>query len=391
MRIGIVTYWMSDDNYGQLLQCYALQKYLRLQGHDAFLIKYAPQQQRIKTCVKAFLRPIAYILSYLIWRSKYQTLRVAKQERALRTRNRQLNKTRCFDAFRETYIVSAEPVYHSIKELQANPPQADVYICGSDQIWYEVKGKNSHGWFLDFGKKSVKRIAYSCSAGGKIYDKEECTLFSDNLKIFDAISVREPSLKHICDSIGRTDAEIVADPTFLLAQESYLELAHTDYTKTHKSYMFLYILNVFSANEIDWPRIETYIREKKLCVSLVNGSGVCQARPLSSTYHIFYATISEWLIGIKNAECVLTTSFHGVVFSIIMQKPFLAMLSTNKFAKGNDRIISLLSELGLSHRIFSSDAPLREQMDKPIDWDAINTRVQSMRATAESFLRAHLS
>lgn len=394
MRIGIITFWSSNDNYGQLLQCYALQKYLRQQEHDVFLIKYNPisfDSKRPKEILKNILRPIVYSVLHFFNPKKFKPYTFYINEKKLNRQNKILNRGRKFDEFRDRYIVSTPIEYTSIKQLRNYPPIADIYMCGSDQIWNTVRGNDSKGYFLDFGKKNVKRIAYSCSIGGKVFNIKEQGLFCNYIKKLDAISVRESSLKHICDSAGRTDAEVIADPTFLLPKESYIELAYTAYKEKYKPYMFLYILNVFSENEIDWSRIEAYIHDKNIGLSLVNGSGACQARPISSTQPVFYATIPEWLNGIKNAECVLTSSFHGVVFSIIMQKPFLAILLTNEFAKGNDRITSLLSELGLSDRIFSSDIPLREQMEKTIDWNTVNVRVQNLSSKAESFLRRHIS
>lgn len=128
MRIGIITYWSSSDNYGQQLQCFALQKYLKGLGHDAYLIKYMP------TSKVPLWRRIARFLKYHLLtpsgqKEKDKALAMVSQKNELN------NVKRDFIGFRAKYIVSTDIVYHSIKELRENPPTADVYICGSDQVW----------------------------------------------------------------------------------------------------------------------------------------------------------------------------------------------------------------------------------------------------------------
>lgn len=387
MRIGIVTLWTSDDNYGQLLQCYALQRYLRLHGHDAFLIKYAPRQQSIKAYVKAFLRPIAYVISYLICSKR---LRIARQERTLRTHNRRLNKARRFDAFRETYIVSEGSVYHSTEELRTNPPQADVYICGSDQVWHDsLHDANTAGWFLDFGPRMVKRISYAASIG-RTLAASEMDLFRKMLRKFDAVSVREQGAQRLCRQVGREDAVVTLDPTLLFSQCYYKELLQKE-SSTNDAILFLYILNVFSKEEIYWSQISSYMKDRNLTCRMVCSSGYCQARNVVPDMPFFPVTIPEWLSEISHATCVLTTSFHAVVFSIIMHTPFLCILLTNQYAAANNRIISLLSSLSLSDRIFDPSLPLAEQMEKTIDWAAVDIRLEILRKKSKDFLQESLS
>lgn len=387
MRIGIVTFWTSDDNYGQLLQCYALQKYLRLQGHDAFLIKYAPRQQSVKAYVKEILRPIAYVVSYLICSKR---LRIAGQECILRHHNRRLNKARRFDAFREAYIISVEPVYHSIKELRSNPPQADVYICGSDQIWNgQLQDINIAGYFLDFGPCTVKRVSYAASIG-RTLAANEMDLFRKMLRRFDAVSVREQGAQRLCRQVGREDAVVTLDPTLLLPQCYYKKLLPKE-PSTNDAILFLYILNVFSKEEIYWSQISSYMKDRNLTCRMVCSSGYRQARNVVPDMPFFPVTIPEWLSEISHATCVLTTSFHAVVFSIIMHTPFLCILLTNQYAAANDRIISLLSSLSLSDRIFDPSLPLAEQMEKTIDWTAIDTRLEILRKKSKFFLQESLS
>jgi hypothetical protein len=125
MKIGIMTFWRSEDNYGQLLQCYALQKYLRDAGHDAYLIRYDSKNDYIKLSVwKKAIKGLNPVKSFGYISSKIRAPLIKK-----------LNAERKFLDFRNIYIKQSKSIYHSYKELVENPPEADMYITGSDQVW----------------------------------------------------------------------------------------------------------------------------------------------------------------------------------------------------------------------------------------------------------------
>lgn len=202
MKIGIITCWQSLDNYGQQLQCFALQTLLRNWGHDAFLIRYAPQKQK-KTVwqkiINHFIHP-----KYILYRLPIQTTskKDAINEMALKEINRKKNPQRHFEQFREEHLKMSPTIYHSYYELLNNPPEADVYITGSDQVWHDPYTLNTaKGWFLQFGSNKVKRISYAASIG-RTPNRKELSLFRQFLSRFDAISVRENSIRELCRQQG---------------------------------------------------------------------------------------------------------------------------------------------------------------------------------------------
>ena len=171
MRIGVVTYWSSDDNYGQQLQCFALQQYLISQGHDAFLIKYLPPKRMLTFFEKILKKVTLQNVANLITGERKKNRKFQANEMLLKKENEKKNKARHFSDFRRRYIRSTETIYGSISELRQNPPSADIYICGSDQVWNNpILDENTAGWFLDFGE--AKRIAYAVSIGRNISKKE---------------------------------------------------------------------------------------------------------------------------------------------------------------------------------------------------------------------------
>lgn len=384
MKIGILTYWSSSDNYGQVLQCYALQRYLINQGHDAFLIKYNPSNETIPIWRKLInnlsFQKIVYKFSSQRRKDKQNFI----LEQHLRDFNQKLNVKRQFDEFRHEYIHSTDIVYSSIDELRNSPPEADAYICGSDQVWNNsLLLRNAAAWYLSFGKENVKRFSYAASIGRSL-QKEEMPTFRKYLAKFDAISVREDSARELCVQAGFPQTQVTLDPTLMLPIENFRRLEHCNGFQEH--YMFLYVLNVSTQEEIYWKEIQAYLQTTNLDLKIVCSSGYMQARELLESHHNIQATIPEWLGYIDDAQCVMTTSFHGVVFCIKMHKPFLAIMLKNKYAKGNDRIISLLHQLDLSSRIYNPNKSIDVQMTPVIDWDKVEQKIFALQKVSREFL-----
>lgn len=389
MKIGILTYWNSCDNYGQILQCFALQRYLNNQGHTAFLIKYAPTkdmgvQQKIWRNLS--IQRILYFFS----KERKLNKEKSRIEKRFQIINGELNKQRQFENFRNTYLIATKHIYHSIDELRKNPPVANVYISGSDQVWNDsLKEKNTAGCFLDFGDCQVKRISYAASIGRELQQKE-LVIFSKYLSRFDAISVREQSTKEICDKLGFADSTVTLDPTLLLPVDEYSKISQSAHIHTIPPYLFLYVLNVTTQEEIYWENIKEYLQEKELNMKVVCSSGYVQARELIPGYNNIQATIPEWLSYIENAACIITSSFHGMVFAIKMNIPFLVILLTNQYAKGNIRITLLLKKLGLEERILDPLKPIKEQMEKEINWTKVNKELSKLQESSYNFLHSNL-
>lgn len=386
MRIGIVTYWSSSDNYGQQLQCFALQKYLIGLGHDAYLIKYMP------TSHIPLWRRIARSVKYRLLVSSEQKEK-DRNTKLISERNKLLNCRRGFKEFRDKYIKSTEIVYRNIKELRNNPPDADIYICGSDQVWNNsLKDPDTAGWFLDFGKPTAKRVSYAASIGRDI-DSCEINRFTRYLKNFNAISVREQKAYALCHQLGFDKSIIAIDPTLLLNSSDYdlIELDSNGTNVAGKPYVFIYTLNIRTAEEIYWDDFQKIIAEDGLQIRSVSSSGYLPARELLPGVQNEQATIPEWLSLIKHSEYVITTSFHGVVFCLLYHKPFYAVLLNNEYSKGNDRIISLLEFLHLSNLIVSNSDSLKQINFENIDWIDVDAMIALLRQKSTHFIDDILS
>lgn len=389
MKIAIFTYWTSSDNYGQLLQCYALQKYLRDKGYEAYLVRYSPISQNIRhnpTIWNKFKN--VKLKNLLPWVRKRLKAEIA-YENHLRKLNKKLNLQRKFDEFRNSYLCVSEIIYHSIEELKANPPQADIYICGSDQVWHDsLLEPNVAGWYLQFGDSNIKRISYAASIGRNI-SLEEKDIFKTYLSKFDAISLREQNACNYVQNIGFTKAIVVADPTILLPIDEFTEIIPSVLPNSD-SYILFYTLNIRTSKEICWEEIYPIIKEENLKVKSVCSSGYYPARNIIPDCDNIQATIPEWISLIKGAQYIVTTSFHGIVFCIKLHKPFIAIPLTNEYSKSNVRLTSLLDFVGLSSQMYSQTSNIRELLHAKISWDIVDLKMNELRQKGINFLNKEL-
>lgn len=306
MRVGVMTFWQSQDNYGQLLQCYALQKYLRDLGHDAFLIRY---RMRGETSVGFRRKLLKYGLHP--WRVLDGIRRVLTRRRTSRMA---VEHPRGFDAFRKQHLRFSEFEYRTIAELRANPPAADAYIVGSDQVWR--MGANFHpddelAMLLAFGPKAVKRISYAASFGRTMLPPLECTRFAPLLKEFEAVSVREDSGVRICAAMERGDAITVCDPTLLLSEREYRMIAES-HLPTRK-YVFCYMLT--NDCSFKYPKLRAWAESHGLVIVYVKGNLLLRSTFADDEAECANPTIQQWMGLIDGAECVITNSFHCSVFA----------------------------------------------------------------------------
>ncbi|GHV33774.1 hypothetical protein AGMMS4952_26000 [Spirochaetia bacterium] len=374
MRIGIMTFWTTKGNYGTILQCYALQKYLINIGHDAFLIRYdlhLDEDGRSKKKIPLkYLNPVK-IFEYIIRRLWFK-FNVSRENR------------RNFDIFKEKYLKKTENIY-SFSDLVNDPPDADVYITGSDQVWNFkdslIFEKQRRAYLLDFGKKEIKRLAVAVSFGHKRIDKDILLDCASLMRHFNHISVREKSGIDICKEIGIQNVELIVDPVLLLTKEHYFSLYSNNVTISFKRpYCLVYLLK----NTINFPfsKIKKYAKKQGLDIIYIT------ANFLYDTHRKYFATIEEWLCLIDNAECVLTNSFHGTVFSLIFQKKFGVFPLSSAFEGWNERFYSLFEQFGIKDGFIKDDTII--SLGNDINWDNISKNIEKWRTHTMSILKGNL-
>lgn len=379
MRIGIVTFWQSDDNYGQQLQCWALQRYLKKLGHEPFLIRYLYKAPVWRNLLKIMVK-IALIYPFLGWWRH-------RDIRRMEAVNKVKNEVRRFKEFRNDYINQTRRIYGTLKELRQNPPAADVYIAGSDQIWHPVllRRKDDRTFWLDFGGDKVRRIAYAAS-----YGVDKCPSWlqkelSRRLYRFDALSVREESGVSICQAAGK-EAVHVLDPTLLLLRDDYVSLLE-DIPVSPIPYIYIYSINIINEEDIQWSELRGFAEREGLSLVVTPASGYLPGQELFEGVEYRYATIPEWLSLIRYSGLVVTTSFHGVVFCICFHKPFIYFPLSGTHAKGNNRVLNLLSKLSLLDNVWKVSGDFERIYNLPVDWDKVEELLAPLRDKSTSFLK----
>ena len=380
MIIGIVTFWEAFDNYGQALQCWALQQSLKDLGHQPFVVRYKLNGLSPKS-VPDLLGKVLH--------STYNNLKMLLRGEYRESVKQHKNiKKRDFESFRQEHYQFSEKEYFSFEELSLDPPQADVFIAGSDQIWgWRIGDKESDVFFLGFGGSDVRRIAYAPSFGIKEYPNDLKDDLKNKLARFDALSVREKTGVNICSDAG-FNAEHVLDPTLLLHGGQYDEIAEK--VNFQEPYIFVYSINIKSAEELCWKELKSYADAHNTTVVATTSSGYVPAKELLSGASYVYPTVEGWLNRIKNSTLVVTTSFHGIAFSINLHKPFVYVPLGGSHSSGNNRVTELMDALGLRGRELTNERTIEEVINTPIDWQNVEQCLNERREKSIAYLNQAL-
>ena len=338
MKIGTITFhWVT--NYGAVLQAYALQKFLLNSGFETEIINYVPyavKYRRILSDVKRF------DINNLIKEYK-------------------------INVFRKKNMKFSRKKYYKNDQLKETNQVYDFFICGSDQVWNEwfilhSESSINLSYFLNFANDNKKRISYATSFGTDKLSEKVIMMVEPELKKFHSINVRENTGKKIINDIG-FDADVVVDPTLLLERQYYEKLI--DQNDNYRKFdLFSYILHhgQEKAKNINDYIYKNYFSSEKL----IKYDG----EPIS---------INEWVYNSKNSRLVVTNSFHGAIFAIIFHTPFIMIPVEG--SKMNDRIITLLSTLGLEKRLVENydTSYIDTLLDEPIEWSKVDLKLCEIR------------
>ena len=384
MEILILTQPLHT-NYGGLLQAYALQQILKGMGHDVVtdrlgVVRKLPLWNRA-------LRFLYHAVQFCILKNyryyPYRYLFVSFDKESKAKRSISINT----DRFVNTHIDTIDLLTRSNESVIDAVRQFDAIVVGSDQVWRATMS-DIPTYFLSFTKAiNVKRIAYAASFGTddlNEYSKMDMKIASESIKLFDAVSVREKSGVHLCRDYFKMDAVHVLDPTMLLSKDDYLKLIEEEDKPCSENILLTYVLDrTQEKNDIIQRGGEALH-----LTSCENGAVKYFSNVVESNVsECIYPSVSRWVAGFRDAQFVVTDSFHGTVFSIIFNKPFVAILNSKR---GSSRFISLLSVLGLENRLISTTNDLLEEHLKPIDYTEVNKILNDWRYLSISFMERHL-
>ncbi len=374
-KAGIITshYYFIKTNYGSLLQNFALQRYLEKMGLFPFLIR----QEEISQPIYFREKIKFYLLHPLqLFRRLFQKPAREAEEKAQRIARFNREHPRPFESFISKHLNTTPITYDRVK-LREHPPEADVYLAGSDQIWT----LDDFDKLLNFAPPG-KRIAYAASANWGKQSKRWFIEARKELPYFTGISVRETEGREICQKAGMEQVEVVLDPTLLLDPSEYTSLVTAQSAYLPPDSILGYFLNTDALTEIYWNQILDSFKGNPLRIIPLQGTELCIPEDSIITPDPY-----EFIQAFKEAKNIITNSFHGTVFSIIMRKPFLSILQAGDTAIQNTRFFSLLKSLGLEDRIYAPERGLmREQMEQRIQWEAVENRLEQLRGHSAEFL-----
>jgi hypothetical protein len=346
-------------NYGAILQEYALVEYLRLIGNDAATIHYKPYHINFFNFWEVPQKWNSnFFLKYL-----YLVLKLPKRIINLRRKS-------AFDKFSNKYLNVDSRVYIDNEDLKRNLPIADVFICGSDQIWnsYYETGRDP-SFYLDFVPDDVKKVSYAASFALDEIDEQYKSFVKEKVSRINHVSVREESGKKILENLNIKNVNQVVDPVFLLDEEHWKKNFITPFSG---DYILIYD---FDNNHLIKKLALELAKKKNYKIYTVNEN-------------IKYADKNYYLKGpevylslMYNAKYVITNSFHSVAFSLIFNKQFLVV---NRNEAINTRMRDLLQLFNLP-QLLVSDGFTVEQI-KIIDFSEVNLLKKDKINNAKEFL-----
>lgn len=383
--IGIITL-QNGNNYGAMLQVYALSKYLESLGHHVFILDY--DMTRDRSGIVNYLKHPFFLLQKIIYKKMLSVKFFLRQRQDHEGNQKEKLFDVVFDDFRKNHLNITNSIYN-YQKLVNDCPKADVFICGSDQVWAADFFFSSPAFLLGFVPSHVKKISYAPSFGKNSLEPYLQKTFKNYVMKFDAVSVREKSGVDIVKNISGLNASQVLDPTLLLSKNDYSEII--DYSLVpNKSYIFVYKL-AQDYKLSDWMSETIKSISKKENLSVFSVSTNC---PWSSNEEKLYPTPGQLLGLIEKSSLSITNSFHGTVFSIILEKKFLSFPRDVFEDKQNLRLTDLLFSLKLDNlycRPFLPVELIYKKLEYTFQYQDINDRLNEFRNISVDFLNNSLT
>lgn len=357
MKIATITFHRAI-NFGAVLQAYALQKELLKLGHETEILDYRSEfieKHYAKGTLKSFfsVRKIAIILlrnGYIFF----------KREK--------------FDMFVKNNIKVSSDILAD-EDLKKIEHDYDLFITGSDQVWNYLTAGFDKNYFLEFVKNNNKKMSYAASLGLSVLPHEYVPVYEELLIDFKKISVREKSGETLLSELlDRNDISTVVDPTLLLTADEWQMLEEK--MAVPERYVLVYLLYENSKILNFAKKLAKQNNCKILYINdrLFKTSGMDNLRNLSP---------GEWLFLFRNADYIVTNSFHGTVFSLIFEKIFWVDYLSNKNSV-NSRVVTLLEYVNLTSRVISGGA---SENDIIIDYNEANNSLAKYIIDSKDFLK----
>lgn len=376
MRIGIATW--HEENYGSILQAYATSAFLKELGHDPVFLRYDFSGSPLSKFVSrvgtigagpAISQCVANVRGRLFMRSHHGETSVRND---------------VMQSFIEKNLVETERLY-TRSDCGDALCEADVFLCGSDQIWNPAITCFSPFYWLSFVPSGTPKISYAPSMGKPKLKAKHREFVVSRLNELHAASVRE---KTTADMLNELDGlnkyvETVVDPTLLLPKEQWESLCKSSRVNaSEESYVFAYILRGSPEQREFAARLAKNRNLKLIVYPYLEAIPQGDDALTWGDERVFDDDPADFLARIRNASLVITDSFHCTVFSILFKKDFYVLRKTFDTTSQTTRIDDLLSVAGLEGRIL-------ERMEEPNakgDFAAVETRLAAYADKSRLYL-----
>ena len=368
MKTSVITLH-TVKNYGSVLQTYATQKEFERAGSFVEFVDYWRKDNLDDGLLRKVVTGSPFWGRNPFLRAAYAVIKFPS-----------VRKQICvFDGFLKRYVHLSPRRYLSLEELKNDPPAADLYCTGSDQVWNsDWNAGIEKPYFLEYVPEGSKCIAYAASFGKEKLASKEKETIRPLLRKYTAMAMREQSGVRILDDMGFPGNIQIADPTLVLEADEWKKLMSD--RKIRQRYLLVYQLNK------NWE-FDAYAKRlaKRMGLKLVR---------LAYDYHhvlkkghlVCCPPVEEWISLFYYADFILTDSFHGTAFSINFNRQF-AVVYPKKFS---GRLSSVLKQTNLESRVVSNfnDISIVEQR---IDYEPVNRFLSEERIRANRFLKEALA
>ena len=362
------------NNYGGLLQAFALQKVVKSLGFEVVTNK-KKLQEKPKITVKKVIRYGIYLAKRIVKTILGYKFLTEQQYKIVAQ-----NTTKFVNKFIDNQCIK----YLSEKEID----KFDIFVVGSDQV-FRKRWSNVTKYFLEDLKDRNDKIKFTYAASFGTDDLSEWT--PDEVEIcktlapkFKAVSVREDSGVELFKEYFNIKAEHVLDPTLLLEKDDYLKTIDEEDFAIRHNVLMCYVLD----KSPEKTQIINTIKEKLNLQPLEVMQVEALTLETKDITKCIYPSVSKWLSGFRDASFVVTDSFHGTVFSIIFNKPFICI---GNQMRGLSRFTSLLKIFGLEDRLIFSPEDFSEKLLGSIDYQRVNAIKQEWQEKSINFLKDNLT
>lgn len=342
-KIGILNFHFSTNNYGAVIQAYALQQHLILIGYNVENIDLKPNT---------------------FWKTKIFNFCFSSP----------------FEKFRKRYLkVTKKSFYESLTLNKTSTAKYTHFIVGSDQVWRPSYCDFPKDYFLSFATNEQKKIAYAASFGIDHWEvQSSISEYQLLLQRFSAVSVRESTGVSLCKDVFNIEAKLVLDPTLLVDKIVFDRLIESN--KLDEDRIVYYKLD----QDDDFIKSINYL-ELKLNLNSTN----IYYKEVSFFGVVFkkFKKITHWLASLKNAKLIVTDSFHCICFAIIFNKNFIYYL--NKKNRGLTRVQSLFTLLNIKDKIvidFQDLSKNEKLFLKLPDYESVNSIIKEQKKISSEFL-----